>query len=377
MNRRVVIPVDRFWPEYAGWIKHSIKMIEDIEDNVDLEFEVWTRNTKISAKDNPPKKIKIRRVGLNSRKFDVLSVIFYTILVLIKLLLNYKKISFIYLPHTRFPGFIFISVARLLNISLVARNAGGELKDVGTIAQKIRFKSLSLCNKLVVLNREDKRRLQELNIEEDKITYIPNGVDIKKFSPPKNTTNNGSIKNIGFLGIISRRKGIHDLVKVFKSFKNDQTNELYLKIAGPIEEVAEVKETFIDTFKREINNETSIRYIGVTEFPHEFLKEIDIFVLPSYSEGMPNVLLEAMSSGLPCIATRIAGVNEVIEDYENGILYEPGNLKDLHDKLFELVSDNNLQCKLSKKARETILSNFSLQRMSDSYKELFNSIKVK
>ena len=90
----------------------------------------------------------------------------------------------------------------------------------------------------------------------------------------------------------------------------------------------------------------------------EYLNDSDLFIHPSYVEGMPRSLLEAMSVGLPCIATRIRGAREIIEDRNNGFIYSPHDFRGLANVIDELFSNEDLRRNVGEKARDTVLEKF-------------------
>ena len=92
----------------------------------------------------------------------------------------------------------------------------------------------------------------------------------------------------------------------------------------------------------------------VNEIP-EFMNAADIFVLPSLSEGRPNVVAEAMACGLPVIATAVNGTPELIEDGIDGMLVEPGNSKSIEDAVLRLLGDSGLYDAIKSKSRDSIL----------------------
>jgi glycosyltransferase involved in cell wall biosynthesis len=87
------------------------------------------------------------------------------------------------------------------------------------------------------------------------------------------------------------------------------------------------------------------------DFP-EILKASDVFILPSRSEGLPAALLEAMAAGLPCVATRICGMTEVITDSENGLLFEKEDIDALSGHLIRLIQDQRLRVSIATPATE-------------------------
>jgi glycosyltransferase involved in cell wall biosynthesis len=98
---------------------------------------------------------------------------------------------------------------------------------------------------------------------------------------------------------------------------------------------------------------------------------MDVFVLPSLSEGMSNTLLEAMASSLPVVATRVGGNPELVEDERSGWLFEPGDVMALAAILERLARDSNLRHELGQAARRRAVQHFSLEGMIGSYRNLY------
>jgi glycosyltransferase involved in cell wall biosynthesis len=98
-----------------------------------------------------------------------------------------------------------------------------------------------------------------------------------------------------------------------------------------------------------------------------YLQASDIFVLPSKLEGMPNVLLEAMACGLPCVTTRVSGTQDIIDDGTSGLLVEYGDPEALRTCLVALLRDSERRCRIGVNAKRTIDGRFSLERIADLY----------
>jgi glycosyltransferase involved in cell wall biosynthesis len=240
-------------------------------------------------------------------------------------------------------------------------------------------------------------------VADDRIWFIPNGVDVEKFSPASSipvttkeprsketsdtqeealttdqegTHENSSQVEIGFAGIICRRKGVRELFDAYELICSlDDIPPPVLRLAGPLEGVEEVSSSFVrEAIRTARVCGEEVQLLGkVDDMPH-FYRSLDLFVLPSYREGMPNVLLEAMATGLPCVVTDIPGVQEVIASGENGVLVPQQDAQQLATALSELLRDKTLRHSIGRAARKTIVDSFSLNAMAGRYTELFISL---
>jgi glycosyltransferase involved in cell wall biosynthesis len=109
----------------------------------------------------------------------------------------------------------------------------------------------------------------------------------------------------------------------------------------------------------------------------DWLRQIDIFVLPSLSEALSNSLMEAMACGCCVVASRVGGNPELIDDGKNGFLFNVGDADDLALRLKTLIIDDTMRRKFAAAGRETILNQFSrtasVNRMASIYTDLYKS----
>lgn len=100
----------------------------------------------------------------------------------------------------------------------------------------------------------------------------------------------------------------------------------------------------------------------------------DLLVLPSFLEGLPLVLIEAMAVGVPVIAARVAGIPELVDDGRNGVLFTPSNWSELADRISQLLSDPALRSRMIARARRTVASEFDIRLAAKSLSDLFASV---
>jgi len=199
-----------------------------------------------------------------------------------------------------------------------------------------------------------------------KIHGIGNGIKIEKFYKLSGRNresrerelnlNLGSIR-IVFVGRIVKNKGIEDLLEAFSLIKHNNI-ELVL-VGGVIEQETNSVLPFIYKNYRNLIDKSNLVITGMVSNVEDYLSVSDIFVSPSYREGMPRSTIEGQASSLGVIATNIRGNREIVEKTVNGLTYEPGNITELKEAIEFLISNSKKLDIFSKRARENARNNFS------------------
>ena len=205
---------------------------------------------------------------------------------------------------------------------------------------------------LVTSNNDKKYLLSQYKIKSDKIKVIANYIDTDLFAPDEQEKFENKIV---YSGKIEEQKNLINLVKALES-----TGIGLDIIGGPMDEKSEqLQKELIDLAKK---LGVAINFTGrlKNEDLPKILNKYQIYVLPSFYEGMPKSLLEAMSTGLACVGTNVEGTREIIKDGVTGILSETSP-DDLRKNIVELTSNTEWQNKLGKTARQFVLDNFSLK----------------
>ncbi len=116
---------------------------------------------------------------------------------------------------------------------------------------------------------------------------------------------------------------------------------------------------------------SSIHFAGWRPDVPELLKAVDVLVLPSLWEGMPNILLESMAAGLPVVVSRVEGTEELIRDGESGLLATPGSVEELERQIEKVLIDREFSMKLSTAAQQAVFKGFTIDAMIRSYEQLY------
>ena len=231
----------------------------------------------------------------------------------------------------------------------------------------------------VAISSETQQELVDFGLSPEKVVNIPNGVDTDHISPLSGEDRAQLRANailpvdapVGiFVGRLIPRKRVDLLLEAWKDVGADHPNA-HLLIAGSGEEANRLQQMTVDHAIDHL-----VSFLGQLQ-PQEVVKYLqlsDVFILPSESEGLSNALLEAMSAGLAPIATRIGGNTDVINDGDNGLLFEVGDRAGLIEALARCFGDETLRKRMGSRARTTIEDKFSLDAIAEQYVALYQRL---
>ena len=202
---------------------------------------------------------------------------------------------------------------------------------------------------------------------------IHNGIDANLFRKKDNKLRGELALDdamvVTFCGRLIYAKGVHDLISVFTDIKREFNNlELLIVGYGPYKQ--ELEKLAEKTCKEKI------LFLGRKNRKEiaEILSITDIFVNPSYSEGLPTSVLEASAMGLPIVATDVGGTSEIIENYKTGLIVPPGDTKLLKEKISELIEDKDLRRVLGENAHKVTKEKFDWDVIAKKYEKIYGEV---
>jgi glycosyltransferase involved in cell wall biosynthesis len=224
---------------------------------------------------------------------------------------------------------------------------------------------------VVVLSSRMRISLAEHNFQLPDIELIPNGVDITRFAPVADGTSPAERGQVVVcVSGLRYEKGIDVLLQAWSAVCR-QAPQARLIIVG-----SGSLKSQLERMAGELGVAGSLEFTGLQGDVPAQLCRGSLAVLPSRWEGMPNAVLEAMACGLPCVATRVSGSEDIVEHGVNGLLVEPEDYRAMAQALLTLLADPLLIQKYGRAARETIEKHYSLERVVDRYVELYQRITV-
>ena len=227
---------------------------------------------------------------------------------------------------------------------------------------------LALCNAVVVLSKSWQFFFRQL-IAEKKITIVSNGIDLSQLQSIR--FNKTSHPSIVFLSEVSRRKGIYDLIEAGWRLKGSGLDFQLMIVGG-----GEIDETKELVSKRQLEKYVTFHGPQHGRDKFAFLKTAWCFVLPSYAEGFPLAIIEAMAFGLPVISTNVGGIPDMLKHGEHGFLCTPGDVDELAKFLKTILTDPSLRTKMGKMNRRLALDSYDINsaalRISVLYENLLS-----
>lgn len=289
--------------------------------------------------------------------------------------------------YFQFCSFYGALVARLRKMPLILTQHGYYHPENVTKRTAIRFSEISYgrfvwesAGRIIAIANSTKDFLTgTIGIDAEKIEVIPTGVDTCCFSPSTAIDERAvphvliGRKVILFVGRLVRYKGVKLLIKAFKGISEEFPDvELCIVGQGP-------EEDFLRSLSSRLNVADRITWIDYV--PHYLMNQLyavsTVFVLPSLVEPLGNVLLEAIASGRPVVATRVGGIPDIISNGVNGILIKPSSTRELETALRSVLEDEKLASRLGRGGRVVAESKFSWRvianRVTSLYREAHNN----
>jgi len=226
---------------------------------------------------------------------------------------------------------------------------------------------------IIILSSRTQDYLTEHDFSLPNIILIPNGVDITRFHSTRADISNPAQQDerthvVVCVSRLTYQKGIDVLLQAWRIVQQESLEARLIIVGiGPLQ-------AQLERLAQAFDVQGSIEFAGLHHDVPAQLHRASLAVLPSYFEGMSNALLEAMSCGLPCVATRVSGNEDIINHGFNGLLVEPGDYQGLAEALLKLLRDPVLVLRLGHAARETIEKHYSLEHITDIYVELYQRI---
>jgi glycosyltransferase involved in cell wall biosynthesis len=240
-----------------------------------------------------------------------------------------------------------------------------------------RRKYLSARVHFVAISNGVKSILRNAGVPEQNVSIVPSGIDVNKFHMASESHADSirsefhippSSQIVGNIAHLADHKGHRYLLDAADIVIKEKPDVVFL-IVGEGEERSALEKQI-----SRLGLQSKIILAGFRENVAPFLRAFDVFALSSYLEGLCTSLLDAMLLGVPVVATRTGGVPDIVKHDDNGLLVEPKNPSSLAEAILRLLRDRELAERLSRRGKETVLQNFTAEKMVEGTINVYNSL---
>lgn len=324
-------------PPPIGGIANWVSIITSYQQD-DVEFFLIDSKNSI----NPAKKRTLINRIFGSGK------VLLKIKKQLKKIIKTKKIDCVHITTSGSLGLIrdlkVAKICRKYNVKFVLHTHFGripEIIDNNTREWKLMQKVIKLASNVITIDSKTYNKLKE---HYSNITYIPNPIN------PIPDNKEKGLKKIMYIGWIVKTKGVEELIAAWNNVSS-KYQDWKLELVGPYNdkylESLNYKDNASITFLGELNHDKAMKK----------MKESSIFVLPSYTEGFPNVILEAMMYKKAIIATNVGAIPEMLGD-DAGLLIEKKQIKELENALCTLIEDEEKRRVFGENAYKRVNANY-------------------
>ena len=283
---------------------------------------------------------------------------------------NRRSYDLIYVVHGRLHAFpAVVAGKRLGKPVLVKPGVGGKHHfDLSVVQRKRLFGSFFArgiahnTSAWIAISHEIAADLARWGVSPERVHAIPNGVEI--LDDLGRQSKNGVVHFVS-MGRLEAEKAVDQTIRAFAGLPAD--TPAHLTILGDGRCRPE-----LEALSRRLGQERRIVFTGAVEDVTPYLKEADVYVSTSVSEGMSNALLEAMSSGVMPVVSRVSGADELVEEGVSRLLFPPGDETTLATRLEEALAMTwERRHATGEAAREAIRTRFSLEKVAERHLTLY------
>ena len=260
-----------------------------------------------------------------------------------------------------FRKYIVFKISKWFGKKVIVHMHGGDFEAFySRMPRQVQFlihDMLKNADKVIALGNNWETTLREIEPLAD-LVVLMNSVPIPEYKEKKNSN---AVFKILFLAVLNRSKGILDLIRVSVSViekAEEQKKRILFEIAGDGPSYEEAQKL---VSQYQLNHYFHFHGWVDKEEKEQLLQQSDLFILPSYFEGLPMSILEAISYGMPVIATNVGSIDEAVKDGVNGYLIEAGDINALEDCLHSAINDPSFE-KMGKASRNLAQNKFDEEK---------------
>jgi glycosyltransferase involved in cell wall biosynthesis len=255
---------------------------------------------------------------------------------------------------------------RIPSVGAIRNNLEWDMQNVGRLGGlALRLPSVVAANSNSAIDEA-----HALGAAGEHFHYLPNVVDTDHFTPVNGTSGREAYIQLTAVGRLARQKRLDRFLDVIAGLREQIDYPIRGTIVG-----GGPQRSFLEQYARQLNLVPElVEFSGKVSDTERIYKASDILLLTSDWEGTPNVVLEAMASGVPVVATKVGDVPEIVEDGRTGFLVEPDDTDAMIETTARLVRDSSLRQQVGTQARNYVMQHYSLSRLPEYLCDLYERV---
>lgn len=384
---RVLMVTGAYYPEVTGAALQCRALIRALQDEAAFTVCSMTAPSTLRGCDTVDGVPVYRLFVRLSRRWSQLAALIRLVWTVTRL---QRRVDIVHLHGFSRKSLVVVLLAKLFRKRVVLKLTSVGHDDPAAIRQRGRFAfwCYTKADRVVGVSPGLERLYRASGLPQDKFRLIPNGVDLERFKPRGVEAQRALRATLGlsqdlvwilFVGFFSREKRPDLLFDAWMRLQGDGVPGTGLVFVGategPYEEIDPTLFPDLQNRARRVGLAHRVVSVPVTQTIEQYYGAADCFALPSVREGMPNALLEAMASGLPCIAARLPGVTDaLIDDRLNGLLVEPGDPAAMACALRAVLQEPQRARTLGERARKTVETRYAMAQTAAAYRTMYREL---
>jgi glycosyltransferase involved in cell wall biosynthesis len=381
---RVLMVVRLFFPWIGGTERQAMRLAKELITE-GLQVEVLTgRWIKGTARRERIEGVDVFRNHTLWEFFGIrgarkLGGYLYIFTLIWQLWRRRRSYDIIHVHALNYHTFAAVLAGRLLGRPVVTKLANsGSASDIEKMrqGQQLALSHLMLpmalrSDRFVAVNDAVVRELAATGVPATRIARIPNGVETSRLNADRTYQLHDPVRLV-FVGRLHEQKGVDVLLRSFadlRAHRPEQRLCLHLVGDGPLR-------ARLVAIAQEMDVSREVEFVGARNDVADLLYGSDVFVLPSRAEGLSNALLEAMSIGLPVVASRVPGNEDVIAHDHDGLLFTANDATSLTSELMRVLDDDRLREAIGRSARLKVEKQYGMARVARQYIELYEGLML-
>lgn len=367
---RILFAVDSKFPGLGGAEHQAVKLAIALrERGVELEF-VTPRVLKSQPLEEIHHGFKVSRIDYpHIRWLGSFAVMFSFARYLIK---NASKYDAVHIHITHLMAAAAGFVRSRSQLPVVTKISGFYEFEGGVLDPSAKYKPLNFLlrrglmkvDHVQTISEQTREKLLDAGFSDEQIEFVPNGIDLQQ--QPAELPGDEVIR-IGYCGRLRSIKGVHILLDGFAKLKQARPQQVMrLVIAGGGETQEALNQQAV-----ELGIENDIEWLGTITDTRQFLDSIHVYVQPSFAEGLPNSVMEAMAAQRPVVVSNIPGNTDLVEHELSGLLFEVGDSSALSTQLSAVLERPELRDSMAIQGRKIMIDRYGFESVTRQLADVY------